>query len=216
MSAVVMLAIGLAVGSHPALAQTVTKEMKPAPPTDQTPPLDLVRSSVGRVLTMVQSQPVGAAETGKWRAEIRRVAEELFDLDEMARRMLPQHWQERTPQEHQEFIRLFTDLLDRAYLRALGSYPLATITFQGESVDGPYAQVRSRFVTERGGELPVEYRLLKSQAGWGVYDLVVDGVSLISSYRSQFSSLLRRSSFAQLLERLRDRNTYVASEVQMP
>ena len=191
----------LVLGTHPALADDAVKARPSAAPVDQPAPLDLVKSSVSRALAIVRSEPDGAPR----RAEIRKVAETLFDFNEMARRTLAQHWIQRSLQEQEEFVRLFADLLERSYLTTVGTSRLVTVTFQGESVDGSSARVRSRVVTERGAEIPMEYRLLQSGGRWAVYDVVVEGVSLISSYRSQFNSIIRTSSFEVLLDRLRNR-----------
>jgi phospholipid transport system substrate-binding protein len=87
----------------------------------------------------------------------------------------------------------------------MGNRRAGTVTFQGESIEGSSARVRSRFVSERGAETPIEYRLLQSGGRWAVYDVMVEGVSFISSYRSQFNSIIRSSSFAGLLDKLRER-----------
>jgi phospholipid transport system substrate-binding protein len=128
---------------------------------------------------------------------------ELFDFDEMSRRLLGQRWMEASPQEQQDFLALFTDLLQGAYLNTIGNYPLATITFQGETISGSYAQVQSRMAAGKG-EVAIEYRLLEHDGRWAVYDIAVDGVSLVSNYRSQFTSMLKRMSFAQVLDRMRN------------
>jgi len=196
-----ILAGALASGSLPALAQSTPTDTeldqaaarRAAPPQ----PLDVVKSSVTRVLAAVGS--------GQQKAEARRVAEELFDFDEMCRRMLGDHWQEGSPYQQGEFVRLFTELLERSYLNGLRSVPPAAVTFLGETVNGSYEQVESRIATSRFGETSVEYRLVDHDGRWAVYDVVLDGVSLVSSYRSQFTSILRTSSFAQLLEKLRSR-----------
>lgn len=199
---VLAIAMGaLVLGTHPALAQDASTGAASAPLAGPLGPLDLVTSSVSRVIAIVRSQPDG----GQRRAEVRQVADALFDFTEMARRTLGQHWTERSPQEQEDFVRLFTDLLERSYLTAIGNYPLATVTFQGESVEGSAARVRSRVMPDRRAEIPIEYRLLQSAGRWAVYDVVVEGVSLISSYRSQFNSIIRTSSFARLLDQLRSR-----------
>jgi phospholipid transport system substrate-binding protein len=192
--AIVMAA--LTIGTHSAGAQS-----KAAP--DPTGPLDLVRTSVARVLAIVQAPRVAASEPGQRRADIRRVARGLFDFDEMARLTLARHWKDRSPQEQEEFVRLFTDLLERSYLTTIENYAGERINFLGESVTGPYAQVRSRITTERRVEISIEYRLIESGARWAVYDVVLDGVSLVSNYRSQFNTIIRTSSFADLLAKLR-------------
>jgi phospholipid transport system substrate-binding protein len=186
-------AIGVARGESPAAGRR---------------PIDLVKGCVTRVVAVVQSQPPGTTLSTPRRAQIRQIAEELFDFDEMARRALGQHWKDRSPQEQTEFVGLFVNLLEQSYLTAIGNFPLSTITFQSESVSGEYADVRSRIIADRH-EIPVDYRLLQSGGRWGVYDVVADGVSLISSYRSQFNTIIRTASFAQLLERLRSRQANV-------
>jgi phospholipid transport system substrate-binding protein len=193
----VVLMVVLAIGPHPAGAQPKAAE--------QTGPLDLVKASVSRVLAIVQSPYVVASDGGQRRTDIRRVAQGLFDFNEMARLTLARHWKDRSAQEQEEFVRLFTDLLERSYLTSIENYAGEKITFLGESVSGPYAQVRSRIVTDRRMEISIEYRLFESGAGWAVYDVVLDGVSLVSNYRSQFNSIIRTSSFADLLAKLRSK-----------
>jgi phospholipid transport system substrate-binding protein len=196
----------LASGSLPALAQSTATatglKQAAAPPQ----PLDVVKSSVTRVLA--------AGGGGQQRVEARRVAEELFDFVEMCRRMLADHWQEGSSYQQVEFVRLFTELIERSYLSGFRSLPPAAITFLGETVNGSYAQVQSRIATSRFGETSVDYRLVNHDGRWAVYDVVLDGVSLVSSYRSQFTSILRTSSFAQLLEKLRSREPVDARNEQ--
>ena len=192
----------LILGTLPLRAQDAVKEAPSTQPVvSQSGPLDLVKTSVTRALAITQSQ----ADVAQQRVEIRQVGEALFDFNEMSRRALAQHWTDRSPQEQAEFVRLFTDLLERSYLTAMGNRRSGTVTFQGESIEGSSARVRSRFVTERGAETPIEYRLLQSGGRWAVYDVMVEGVSFISSYRSQFNSIIRSSSFAGLLDKLRER-----------
>jgi phospholipid transport system substrate-binding protein len=198
--AIVMAA--LTIGTHPAGSQ-------PKAAVDRAGPFDLVRTSVIRVLAIVQAPHVVASDGGQRRADIRRVARGLFDFDEMARLTLARHWKDRSLQEQEEFVRLFTDLLERSYLTTIENYAGEKITFLGESVAGPYAQVRSRITTERRVEISIEYRLLESGARWAVYDVVLDGVSLVSNYRSQFNTIIRTSSFADLLAKLRSKQIEV-------
>jgi phospholipid transport system substrate-binding protein len=136
--------------------------------------------------------------------EIHHVGEALFDFNEIARRTLAQHWSARSLEEQRTFVRLFTNLLERSYVTTIGNNRLATVTFQGETIEGSSARVRSRLVTHRGAEIPLEYRLLERAGRWAVYDVVVDGVSQVASYRSQFNSMLRTSSFELFLDKLRN------------
>jgi phospholipid transport system substrate-binding protein len=189
--------VALATGAHPAAAQPKA--------ADQTAPLDLVKATVSRVLAIVQAPRVIANDGRQRRAEIRRAAQGLFDFREMARLTLAQHWKDRSAPEQEEFVQLFTELLERSYLTTIENYAGEKITFQGESISGPYAQVRSRITTDRRMETSIEYRLLERDARWAVYDVVLDGVSLVSNYRSQFNSIIRTSSFADLLTKLRSK-----------
>jgi phospholipid transport system substrate-binding protein len=210
----VALLTALALYAPPAIAQTEAKEAQPLPAVAQLGPLELIKSSLSRVLAIVQSQSASATHAGKRGAEIRQAAVDMFDFDDMSRRILAQHWKDGSPQEQEEFIRLFTELLEGAYLTSIGNYPLASITFQGESINGSYAEVRSSMTAGRGGDVAIEYRLFESDGRWAVYDVAVDGISLVSSYRSQFNSILRRHSFAKLLEQLQNREASVASPGQ--
>jgi phospholipid transport system substrate-binding protein len=192
----------------PVFAQSTATPPVPASvavPSQQ--PMALVKSSLTRVL---------AASGSGQRVEAKRVAAELFDFDEMCSRMLAEHWQEGSAYQQGEFVRLFTEMLERIYLKGLRSVPVGAVTFLGETVNGSYAQVRSRIASGRFGETTVEYRLVDHGDRWVVYDVVLDGVSLVSSYRSQFASILRTSSFAQLVEKLRSRQQVDQQDEQGP
>jgi|ERR1700730_4527209 len=188
----------LAIGTFPADAQ-------PKATADQSGPLEVVRASVSRVLTIVQAPHAVSSAGGQRRTEIRRIAQGLFDFNEMARLTLARHWKDRSVREQEEFVQLFTELLERSYLTTIENYAGEKVTFVGETISGPYAQVRSRITTERRMEISIDYRLIESGARWAVYDVVLDGVSLVSNYRSQFNSIIRTSSFPDLLTKLRSK-----------
>jgi len=208
-SALVAIAVLIPFGAAPVFAQAVA-DAQPGSAAGRSGPLTVVNSSVSRVLTIVRSHPADAKESGQRRAEIRQAAVELLDFDEMSRRLLGQRWTDATPEEQRDFVVLFTDLLERTYLNTIGNYRLATITFQGETISGSYAQVQSRMAAGKS-EVAIEYRLVENEGRWAVYDVAVDGVSLISNYRSQFTSILKRMSFAQMLDRLRNREASMGS-----
>ncbi|HMH51373.1 MAG TPA: ABC transporter substrate-binding protein [Candidatus Acidoferrum sp.] len=138
------------------------------------------------------------------RPEIRKIAGELFDFDEMARRTLSRHWAGRTRAEQAEFVTLFTDLLERSYVGRIEGYTGEKITYVGETVDGGYAVVRSRIVSPRGrAETALDYRLHRRDNRWKVYDILIDGVSFVSTYRGQFNRVISASSYNGLVETLR-------------
>ncbi len=183
-----------------------------------TGPREIVQAAVSRVVLAIQradressdrAQPSRLAMEQR-RLEVRRVAADLFDFDEISRRALSRHWTVRSPEEQAEFVRLFTDLLERTYLGRIESYSGETIVYMGETVDGLFATVRSKVVTRRRGETPLDYRLHLRDGRWKVYDVLIDHVSFVSTYRSEFSRILQKEPYAALVERLRKQNVDAA------
>jgi phospholipid transport system substrate-binding protein len=171
-------------------------------------PREVVEAAVGRVVAAIQradmeSEPAPSRVHEQHRLQIRRVATELFDFDEISRRALSRHWAARSAEEQAEFVRLFTDLLERSYIGRIESYSGETLVYLGETVDGPFATVRSKVVTRRRGETPLDYRLRLRDGRWKVYDVLIDHVSFVSTYRSEFERILQKESYAALVARLR-------------
>jgi phospholipid transport system substrate-binding protein len=138
-------------------------------------------------------------------AHIREAAESLFDFREMARRSLGERFDVLSPADEKEFVRLFTNLIAVSYLNKIEAYAGEPIRYLGERVDGVEASVSSQLVTAKGSQIDVAYRLYRAQDRWAVYDISVDGVSLVDNYKTQFSRLIQRSSFADLLKTLRQK-----------
>jgi len=187
-----------------------------------TGPGEVVQSAVSRVVVAVQRTGTGAHASQaqnqvrqQRRLELRRVAAELFDFDEISRRALSRHWAARTAEEQAEFTRLFTDLLERTYVGRLESYSGESIVFLGEAVDGAFATVRSKVVTRRRIETPFDYRLHLRDGRWRVYDILIDHVSFVATYRSEFARIIQRESYAALVERLHKQNLDAAALVRM-
>ena len=172
-------------------------------------PLELVQSATTRVVTILQDQGyAGAINAQKRRLAIRGVAEDLFDFNEMARRSLGKHWKDRSRAERDEFVRLFTDVLERTYIGVVENYSGEKIVYAGEWFEGAFAVVKGRVVLpQRGGDIPFEYRLAQSGQRWAVYDVVVDGVSFVSSYKSQFDRIIATSSYGALVQKMRQRDS---------
>ena len=186
-----------------------------------TSPREVVQSAVSRVVLAIQradmesdSVPAPRLATQQRRLEVRRIATDLFDFDEISRRALSRHWTARSPEEQAEFVRLFTDLLERTYLGRIESYSGEKIVYMGETVDGPFATVRSKVVTRRRGETPLDYRLHLRDGRWKVYDVLIDHVSFVATYRSEFGRILQKESYAALVDRLRKHNVDAAALVR--
>jgi len=169
-------------------------------------PTETVKSRVEEALQRLApaSNPTAEAVQRR-RAVIRRAADTLFDFPDMSRRALGRHWTDRTPAEREEFTRLFTDLIAQTYIGKIDRYAGESIAYVGERVDGEEASVRSQVVTAKGSQIPVEYRLHRANDGWSAYDVLIENVSLVGTYRSQFDRVIKAESFANLLRRLREK-----------
>jgi phospholipid transport system substrate-binding protein len=166
-------------------------------------PLDFVTSSVSRGLAGLRSPRVGVNAGEERGSEIRRTADNLFAVDDMARRALGQHWKGLVPRQRDEFVGLFRDVLTQSFVTIVERFTGDPVASLDEAIAGTFAQVRSRIMPEKGLESTIEYRLSRNGSQWTVYDIVLDGVSLVSNYRSQFNAIIGTSSVAQLPERMR-------------
>lgn len=141
----------------------------------------------------------------KRREKIRKVLHQNFNYEEMSKRALAIHWKKRTPAEKKKFISLFRDLLERSYIKRIEAYTDENVVYAAESIDGDYAEVKTKIITERKVEIPINYRLLKSSSKWKAYDVVIEGVSLIKNYRTQFNKIIRSQSFEALIKRMKNK-----------
>jgi phospholipid transport system substrate-binding protein len=185
---------------HKALALILLAMAPAATPS----PTEVVKTGIEQVVQAVQdfdaSHPAAAE---KRRLEIRRAAGRLFDFEEMARRTLARHWSDRTPSEREEFVALFRDLLERSYLSRLEHYSGEHIVYLGETVDGDFATVRSKILTGRTSEIALSYRLHQQSSRWAIYDVLIEGVSFVGNYRSQFNRIISKTSYEDLVKKLR-------------
>ena len=165
-------------------------------------PTDQLREYTDQVIKILDDP---ALARGDRRAAVRKIAHEAFDVTETARRVLARHWQARTPAERDEFTQLFADLLERTYIARLDEYGGERIRYVGESIDGELATVRARIVTHVGVEVPVESRMVRRGERWLIYDVLIENVSLVANYRSQFDRIVRSSSYEELVRRLKQK-----------
>jgi len=137
------------------------------------------------------------------RKSVRKIAEDIFDFGETAKRSLGRHWLARSAAEREEFTGLFADLLERSYISKIELFNGERIQFVGDSADGDQAVVRTKIVTKQGTEIPVDYRMLKKGDRWLVYDVIIEGVSLIANYRTQFNKIIQTSSYQELVKKMK-------------
>ena len=162
-----------------------------------------VKATVDQVLKILTDPTLkGDQKTQERRAKLRQVVLQRFGFNEMSKRALGRYWAERTPQERAEFVGLFTDLLERAYIDRIEGYTGEKVLYQEESVDGNYSEVRSKIVTKKNQEVAIIYRLLKNDSNWEAYDIIIEGVSLVNNYRTQFSKIIRTSSYEELVKKI--------------
>ncbi|HET7876719.1 MAG TPA: ABC transporter substrate-binding protein [Methylomirabilota bacterium] len=169
-------------------------------------PTDQVKAAVERIITVLQDPALKPeAKAKERRAAIREAAGNIFDFDETARRALGRHWQRLSEQDRAEFVPLFTDLLERSYISKIEQYSGERISYVGESVDpgGELATVKTIFTTKKGQDVPIEYHLRRQGDRWLVYDVFVEGISLVANYRTQFDKIIQTSSYQELVRRMR-------------
>jgi phospholipid transport system substrate-binding protein len=179
------------------------------------PPTETLREYTEAVQKVLDDPDLRADERRhERRAAVRKVAIEAFDVQETARRALGRHWQARTPAEREEFVQLFADLLERTYIAKIDLYGGERLKFTDERVDGDTAVVRARVLTRQGTEVPVEGRMHRKSDRWLIYDVVIENISLIANYRSQFDRIIRSSSYAELVNRLRKHGEFLQEKEQ--
>jgi phospholipid transport system substrate-binding protein len=167
------------------------------------PATDQVKESVDQVIKILTDPTLkGEKKVQERRAKIRQVVLQRFGFTEMSKRALGRYWNERNPEERTEFVRLFTDLLERAYIDRIDGYSGEQVVYLVETVDGDYSEVRGKIVTKRNQEILITYRLQKASSNWEVYDVIVEGVSLVNNYRTQFSKIIRTSSYQELVKKM--------------
>lgn len=167
-------------------------------------PGDQVRATADRVLRILNDPKLARpAAREERRQKLREAIYPRFDFPEMARRSLGAAWRRITPAERQEFVKLFTQLLEDSYIRNIESYHGERIVYGRETEEQGFAEVATKIVTDKGEEIAVNYRLHKTDGDWKVYDVVIENVSLVNNYRAQFSRLLNQMTFAEVLDRIR-------------
>ena len=181
----------------------------PGPPAWAGPATDQLRMYTDQVLKILQNPSMTLAER---REAVRQLAEEVFDVNETAQRALGQHWQQRTPAEREEFVKLFANLLEQTYISRIDEFGGEKLTYVSEQLDGERGVVRARITTKNGTEVPVESRVLLKGNRWLIYDILIENLSLISNYRSQFDRVIRTSSYGELVKRLQTKGAFLSEK----
>ena len=167
-------------------------------------PLDTVQTNVNKVLDVLRDPKLKAESAKEIRKEkLDALYEQMFDEVELSRRTLGGNWTKLDPAQQQEFIQLYRQILEKAYIDKILSYTNEKIVFSKESMlSKDRAEVQTKVITS-SKEIPIFYRMILKDGTWKVYDVVVENVSLVQNYRSQFNSILAKNTPDQLLEILR-------------
>lgn len=167
-------------------------------------PLETIRTSVDRVLGVLRDPALGgegARETKE--KKVWAIIDEVFDYQELSRRTLAERWKTFTPDQQQEFTRLFGKVLGGIYMGKIVAYTNEKILFgQVTEFSDHTAEVQSQIVTPTKS-IPIHYRMIAKKGEWKVYDVVIEGVSLVQNYRLQFREILAKKSPEEMLQMLR-------------
>ena len=137
--------------------------------------------------------------------KIRKAVDERFDWVAISRRALGRHWQKMTNEEKRTFVPLFGQMLEQTYLSRVGEYSGERVSYESEEVDGTYGVVDVKILSDKHGEISVKYRLWNKDDNWFIYDISIEGVSLVNNYRSQFNNILMKSSPGELIKKLEEK-----------
>lgn len=166
-------------------------------------PIEVVKTGTQRVLQVLEKNQTN---TEARRQAIRKIVDEYFNFDEMAKRSIGPVWNEQAPDKQQEFVESFSQFLFNVYIDKIEKYTGEKITYNSQQVNGDYASVKAVVHGYNATNIPIIYRLHLDDGSWKAYDVVIDGIDLVNNYRSQFGDILSRHSFDYLLKLLKEKN----------
>lgn len=166
-------------------------------------PRETIQTQVNRVLDVLRN--AGDAKAVKEK-KILSIVDEFFDYPELSRRTLANHWKAFSPEQQKEFTNLFGKLLANVYMDKIMQYTNEKVAFGKETkLSENTVEIQSEIITQ-SRSVPLSYRMISNQGQWKVYDVVVEGVSLVMNYRSQFREILSSKPPEHLLKTLREKN----------
>jgi len=166
-----------------------------------TTPMEAIKETAGGVLSALRDPALKNNRDAR-QERIKTLLRARFDFEEMAKRALGPNWGKQSPADQQQFVTYFTELLMNTYMDRLDDYQGEKITYVGERKDNDTATVNTKLQDKKGNEYSVNYRLLRSADDWKVFDVIIEDVSLVNNYRSQFTRLLSKGNFSELLQKL--------------
>ncbi len=174
-------------------------------------PTVLVKNTIDEVIRLVNDEKLKAPDQASHRRELlEETIGKHFDFEEMAKRSLATHWKSRNASEHHEFVTLFRKLLSNTYAGKIENYSGEIVNYLKERLKNGYAEVQTNMNSAKT-EISLDYRLILKGGTWRVYDVVVNGVSLVKNYRSQFARIIHRSSYKELVITLREKSSEITA-----
>jgi phospholipid transport system substrate-binding protein len=169
-------------------------------------PGKLVMDTIDKGLVVLKEPSLkGNDKVNERRQKLWETISPIFNFEEMSKRALGQHWKKRNDEEKKEFVGLFTNILKDAYIGKTDAYSGEKVILMKERVDKEYATVQTKFILNTGSELVVDYNMLNNSGEWKIYDVIIEGVSLVNNYRSQFNSILIKSTYNELVQRIKEK-----------
>ena len=169
-------------------------------------PGKIVMDTIDKGLVVLKEPSLkGNDKVNERRQKLWETISPIFNFEEMSKRALGQHWKKRSDEEKKEFVGLFTNILKDAYIGKTDAYSGEKVILMKERVDKEYATVQTKFILNTGSELVVDYNMLNNSGEWKIYDVIIEGVSLVNNYRSQFNSILIKSTYNELVQRIKEK-----------
>ncbi|HYB90927.1 MAG TPA: ABC transporter substrate-binding protein [Candidatus Binataceae bacterium] len=174
-------------------------------------PMSVTQQTVNQALSVLRNRQLVLADRQQ---QLRRIVEATFDYTEMSRSALGYHWKEISPDQQQEFSSVFTTFIEDSYLAKINSYSNQQVEFlRATSDDADYAQVSTNIVDKDQQPISVNYRLLNTGGAWKIYDVDVDGISIIANYRNQFNRVMNNQGYATLIKDLKSKQAALAASL---
>jgi phospholipid transport system substrate-binding protein len=174
-------------------------------------PTESVKGSINEVIRILKDESLKKPDKADERRRLlEKTVGERFSYEEMSKRSLGAQWQSLNEKERQEFVELFQEFLTNSYADRITGYSGEQVQYLGERIEQSFAEVRTKVVSGKT-EIPLDYRMMNKSGDWRVYDVVIDGVSLVNNYRGQFSKIIRTSSYADLVEKLKKKSAKISS-----
>jgi len=169
-------------------------------------PTDRVKIALDKIVNVISDPAMKAAAMKDKRDQmVMDAIKDVFNWEEFSRRALAQNWKKRTDDEKKAFMALFSQLVERTYMAKSNQYSGGKVEYLDEKIEGEFAKVSIKYITSSGTQTPVDFLMMKKNGAWWGYDVNVEGISIVGNYRSQFNDILIKSSFEDLMKRLKEK-----------